>query len=197
MVTDDVTRRRLPSQAALSAASGRTIPDVLGDDLAVLFVGINPGLVSAATGHHFARPGNRFWPVLHDAGFSPAILTPDRQAELPALGLGITNLVARSTASAAELSADELRAGAERLEGLARRCRPRFVAFLGLTTYRTAFGRHAATVGEQAGELAGARIWVLPNPSGLNAGWSRARLAEAYAALRREALPHPEDEQPG
>jgi TDG/mug DNA glycosylase family protein len=168
----------------------RPIPDVLGPDLVVLFVGINPGLVSGATGHHFARPGNRFWPVLHDAGFTPRVLRPDEQHELPALGLGITNLVSRVTATAAELSDDELRTGAIRLERLEAELHPRFVAFLGLTTYRTAFGRRGASVGEQPERLGNARIWVLPNPSGLNAGWSRGRLTEAYGALRVVALPH-------
>lgn len=167
-----------------------SIPDILGPGLAVLFVGINPGLVSGATGHHFARPGNRFWPVLHDAGFTPRLLRPDEQDELPALGLGITNLVARVTATAAELSGDELRAGAVRLEPLVADLDPAFVAFLGLTTYRTAFARRDATVGEQPERLGRARVWVLPNPSGLNAGWSRSRLTEAYGELRRAALPH-------
>ncbi|MFN8621931.1 MAG: G/U mismatch-specific DNA glycosylase [Chloroflexota bacterium] len=187
---------RLPSPTELAAAAGRTIPDVLGDGLAVLFVGINPGLVSGATGHHFARPGNRFWPVLHAAGFTPRLLRPDEQDELPALGLGITNLVARTTATAAELTDEELRAGATRLAGVVAARRPRFVAFLGLTTYRVAFGRRDATVGEQPEPLEGARTWVLPNPSGLNAGWSRERLTEAYTALRRAALPRPGDLPP-
>jgi TDG/mug DNA glycosylase family protein len=189
-------RSPTPTPDQLLAAIGRTIPDVMASDLAVLFVGINPGLVSGATGHHFARSGNRFWPVLHDAGFTPRILRPAEQAELPALGLGITNLVARATATAADLPDEELRAGAAALRDKVARSRPRFVAFLGLTTYRTAFGNRHARVGEQPGRLAGARTWVLPNPSGLNAGWSRARLAEAYAALRRAALPHPEDQRP-
>jgi TDG/mug DNA glycosylase family protein len=168
----------------------RSIPDVLGPDLQVLFVGINPGLFSGASGHHFARPGNRFWPVLYAAGFTPRLLRPDEQDLLPALGLGITNLVTRVTATAAELSDAELRAGGRRVEVLVRDLRPRHVAFLGLTTYRVAFSRRGATVGEQAERLADARTWVLPNPSGLNAGWSRTRLVEAYGSLRRAALPH-------
>jgi double-stranded uracil-DNA glycosylase len=180
--------RALPSPTELAAAAGRSIPDVLGPGLAVLFVGINPGLVSGATGHHFARPGNRFWPVLHDAGFTPRALRPDEQDLLPGLGLGITNLVARATAGAAELSDDELRAGGRRLERLIASLEPRFVAFLGLTTYRVAFGRRDAAVGEQPDRLSGARSWVLPNPSGLNAGWSRERLTDAYAALHRAVI---------
>lgn len=172
------------------APTAGSIPDVLGPDLRVLFVGINPGLVSGASGHHFARPGNRFWRVLDEAGFTPRLLRPDEQDLLPALGLGITNLVTRVTATAAELSDDELRAGAGRVEVLVRDLGPRHVAFLGLTTYRIAFGRRGAVVGEQAERLADTRTWVLPNPSGLNAGWSRARLVEAYGALRQAALPH-------
>lgn len=172
------------------APDARSIPDVLGPDLRVLFVGINPGLVSGASGHHFARPGNRFWPVLYEAGFTARLLRPDEQDLLPASGLGITNLVTRVTATAAELADEELRAGGRRVEALVRDLGPRHVAFLGLTTYRVAFGRRGATVGEQTERLAEARIWVLPNPSGLNAGWSKARLVEAYGALRRAALPH-------
>jgi len=195
-MTEDPIQRRAPDAGA-RATGCRTIEDVIADGLAVLFVGINPGLVSGATGHHFARPGNRFWPVLHDAGFTPRLLRPDEQDALPPLGLGITNLVARTTATAAELTEEELRAGGERLVELVTRIRPRFVAFLGLTTYRVAFGRRDATVGEQPGELAGARVWVLPNPSGLNAGWSRARLTDAYTPVRRAALPHPDDPRAG
>lgn len=122
----------------------RPVPDLLGPDLAVLFVGINPGTISGETGHHFARPGNRFWPVLHEAGFTPRRLRPDEQALLPALGLGITNLVPRVTASAAELSDVELRAGGRRVERLVAELHPRVVAFLGLTTYCVAYGRRAS-----------------------------------------------------
>src|SRR5690242_4257014 len=132
---------RRPTRAELLAAVGRRVPDLLAPDLRVLFVGINPGLYSGAVGHHFARPGNRFWPVLHAAGFTDRLLSPFGERELLAAGLGITNLVARTTASAAELARDELVRGAGRLEAKVRRHRPRHVAFLGLDAYRVALGR--------------------------------------------------------
>jgi double-stranded uracil-DNA glycosylase len=171
----------------LEAARNRTIPDVLpepGADFAVLFCGINPGLYSAATGWHFARPGNRFWPALHLSGFTPRLLAPREQDLLPALGLGITNLVARATAQAAELDAAELRAGREHLAALARRHRPRVVAIAGVTAYRTAFGQPRASTGPQQDRLGGVRLWVLPNPSGLNAHTSVPLLAEEMRKLR-------------
>jgi TDG/mug DNA glycosylase family protein len=173
------------------------VPDLVAPGLSVLFVGINPGLISGATGHHFARPGNRFWPVLHAAGFTPRRLAPAEQAALLELGLGITNLVSRTTAAASELTSDELRDGGRRVVALAASLEPRFVAYLGLTTYRVAFGRPSATVGEQSDPTGPARTWVLPNPSGLNAGWSHDRLTRAYAELRRVALPSAQDEPPG
>jgi double-stranded uracil-DNA glycosylase len=171
----------------LEAARNRTLPDVLpepGANFAVLFCGINPGLYSAATGWHFARPGNRFWPALHLSGFTPRLLAPSEQDQLPALGLGITNLVARPTAQAAELDAAELKAGREHLAALARTHRPRVVAIAGVTAYRTAFGQPKATTGPQTDQLGAARLWVLPNPSGLNASWTLPRLAEAFRELR-------------
>ncbi len=161
-----------------------TLRDVIADDLDVLFVGINPGLVSGATGHHFARPGNRFWPALHRAGLTDRQLAPGEQRELLAAGIGITNLVGRTTARADELSADELRAGARRLERLIRRRRPRRVAVLGVTAYRTAFERPKASLGPQPEPLAGAELWVLPNPSGLNAHYQLPALAAAFEELR-------------
>jgi double-stranded uracil-DNA glycosylase len=163
-----------------------TVPDVLGPDLDVLFCGINPGLLSAATGHHFARPGNRFWPALHLSGFTPRLLTPAEQDELPRYGLGITNLVARATAKAEELTAEELRAGGERLAGLAHQHRPGVVAVVGVTAYRTAFGRRRATVGPQPESLGDARLWVLPNPSGLNAHWQLPDFVRVFRQLRLE-----------
>ena len=179
-----------PTAAELAAARGRTIRDVIAADLDVLFCGINPGLYSAATGHHFARPGNRFWPALHAAGFTPRLLTPREERELPALGCGITNLVARGTASAAELAPDELRHGRRILERKVRRYRPRWVAIVGVTAYRIAFERPHAVLGEQAERLAGASLWVLPNPSGLNAHHRPADFGRAFAALRRR-VSHP------
>jgi TDG/mug DNA glycosylase family protein len=160
------------------------VPDLLASRLTVLFCGINPGLYSAATRHHFARPGNRFWPALYAAGFSDRLLEPWEEDRLLPRGYGITNLVARATAGADELAREELVAGRRRLERVVRRHRPRWVAVLGLGAYRTAFGRPLATVGEQAEPLAGAGLWVLPNPSGLNAHYQLADLVREFAALR-------------
>jgi TDG/mug DNA glycosylase family protein len=179
-----------PGPAELAAARNRTIPDVLpppGQPLRVLFCGINPGLYSAATGWHFARPGNRFWPALHQSGFTPRRLAPCEQHLLPGYGLGITNLVARATAQASELDAAELRAGRERLLALVQRSRPRILAIAGVTAYRTAFGQPRATTGPQPGTLGGARVWALPNPSGLNAHWTLDSIAAEFAAVRAAA----------
>ena len=174
-----------PTPADLAAAAGRQVPDVLAPGLRVLFCGINPGLWSAAVGHHFARPGNRFWRALHLGGFTARLLAPEEEAELLALGLGITNLVDRASAAAADLTPEELRSGAERLAAKTRPARPEVVAVLGVGAYRTAFARPKATVGPQLGPIGGARAWVLPNPSGLNAHYQLADLAAAFADLRR------------
>ena len=174
-----------PSPEDLRRATDRTIPDLVGPGLRVLFCGINPGLWSGATGLHFARPGNRFWKVLHGAGFVDRVLDPAEQRFLPSLGIGITNLVARTTAAAGELSAEELRAGAVTLERRVRRLRPGAVAVVGMQAYRTAFRRPRAGMGRQEEELAGAALWVLPNPSGLQARYQLAEMVEAYGALRR------------
>jgi TDG/mug DNA glycosylase family protein len=174
--------------ADLKAARALTIADVLpgeGDPpLRVLFCGINPGLVSAATGHHFARPGNRFWPVLHRSGFTPRQLRPAEQGELRALGLGVTNMVARASARADELTPDELAAGGERLRALVADVRPAWLAVVGITAYRAAFAEPRAVVGPQERTLGGTRIWVLPNPSGLNAHWPVEAMTEEFARLR-------------
>jgi TDG/mug DNA glycosylase family protein len=175
------------SPADLAAARNRTIPDVLpppGAPLQVLFCGINPSLYSAATGWHFARPGNRFWPALHLSGFTPRRLAPREQHLLAGYGLGITNLVARATAQASELDAAELQAGGERLLALVADRHPRILAVAGVTAYRTAFGHSQATIGPQPDPLAGTRVWVLPNPSGLNALWTTPKLIEAFRDLR-------------
>jgi TDG/mug DNA glycosylase family protein len=172
-----------PTSAQLKAAFGRTIKDVVAKDLDVLFCGINPGLYSGATGNHFARPGNRFWPALHAAGFTPRRLEPWEKRELIRFGCGITNLVARATATAAEISDAELRAGRGRLERLIRRLRPRVVAVVGIGAYRAAFERPRATLGLQPEKLAGAALWVLPNTSGLNANHRPADFARAFAEL--------------
>jgi TDG/mug DNA glycosylase family protein len=160
------------------------LPDVVASGLRVLFCGINPGLYSAATGHHFARPGNRFWRTLHEAGFTERRLAPAEQRLLLARGIGLTNLVARATASAAELSPRELAAGRRLLEAKVRRLRPRAVAVLGLGAYRHAFARPRAGVGLQPERVAEAALWVLPNPSGLNAHYQLGDLAALYRALR-------------
>jgi TDG/mug DNA glycosylase family protein len=176
-----------PTPAQVAAAAGRTIPDVVGSGLRVLFSGINPSLYSAATGHHFARPGNRFWPALHLAGITPRLLHPSEQAVLPSLGLGITNVVARATARADELSPAELVAGGEILAALVARWQPSYLAVLGVTAYRTAFGRRAAGIGPQAERVGGVPVWVLPNPSGLNAHFQLDRLAVEFGRLRAAA----------
>jgi TDG/mug DNA glycosylase family protein len=178
---------RRPTRADLAAAAALTIPDVTGPGLRVLFSGINPGLYSAATGHHFARPGNRFWPALHQSGFTDRQLRPDEQDLLPALGLGITNIVPRASARADELTPAELRAGGLRLAQLTGQVRPRYLAILGITAYRTAFGRPRAVIGPQPDLAGGARVWVLPNPSGLNAHWNAVGLAAAFGELRAAA----------
>jgi TDG/mug DNA glycosylase family protein len=178
-----------PTPAEIAAAYGKRVPDVLGPGLRVLFCGINPSLYSAAVGHHFARPGNRFWPALHRGGFTPRLLSPFEDADLPAHGCGVTNLVDRATATADALTAKELVAGARKLARKARRCRPALVAFLGITAYRTAFGHKAAALGRQAAAFAGAAVWILPNPSGLNAHYQLADLAALFAELRRAAFP--------
>ena len=173
-----------PTKAELQAAYGRTVPDLVRPGLAVLLCGINPSLWSGAVGLHFATPGNRLWPTLHAAGWTPRRLQPRETDEVLAAGLGITNLVMRATARADELTDDELRAGLPRLESLAVRVQPRFVAFLGMTSFRIATGDRKAAVGPVDRRIGGARAWLLPNPSGLNASWQLPRLAEAYAELR-------------
>ena len=178
---------RRPTRDEVAAAAGRTIPDLVGPGLRVLFSGINPSLYSAATGHHFARPGNRFWPALHRSGFTERLLHPSEQFTLPAQGLGITNVVARATARADELSPAELIEGGALLAALVDRWRPRFLAVLGVTAYRTAFGHPKAGMGRQPDEIAGVPVWVLPNPSGLNAHYTVETLAAAFAALRAAA----------
>jgi TDG/mug DNA glycosylase family protein len=157
---------------------------ILGPALRVVFVGINPSLRSAEVGHHFARPGNRFWPTLHAAGFTPRLLRPDEDAELPSYGIGVTNIAFRPTRAAAELSDDELREGAAELESVVRAHAPRLVAVVGLTAYRTAFDRPKATMGVQPETIGGRPVWVLPNPSGLNAHYKPADFARLYAEAR-------------
>ena len=173
-----------PTRAELLAAAERTVPDVVAPGLRVLFCGINPGLYTAWAGHHFARPGNRFWPALHASGFTSRQLRPDEEQELLTLGLGVTNVVARATATAAELGRDELRQGGLRLVELAERWSPTYVAVLGVTAYRAALGEARAVLGRQDRRLGPAGVWVLPNPSGLNAHHQPADLARLFGELR-------------
>jgi TDG/mug DNA glycosylase family protein len=173
-----------PTRADLLAAQAKTLRDVIAPGLRILFCGINPGLYSGATGFHFARPGNRFWPTLHQAGFTPHLLSPSEQRELLALGYGITNLVARTTATADELTIEELLAGRKRLENKVKRYQPRIVAVLGIGAYRTAFQEPKAALGRQHRKLANAALWILPNPSGLNAHYQLPDLVKKFRILR-------------
>jgi TDG/mug DNA glycosylase family protein len=182
------TERR-PTREQLLGAYGAVIPDLLAPELRVLLVGINPSLYSGWTGRHFARPGNRLWRTLAEAGFTDRLLHPSETEAITAAGLGITNLVARATARADELTTEEIHAGVEPLRRLVRSCRrrwggPTHVAFLGVSTFRIAFARPRATVGDQEERLEGAEVWVLPNPSGLNAHYQQPALTASYAALR-------------
>jgi double-stranded uracil-DNA glycosylase len=179
-------RPRGPSRDELVAAADRRVDPVVAADLRVLFCGINPGLWTAWAGHHFARPGNRFWPTLHRSGFTPRRFDPAEQAQLLDLGLGITNVVDRATATAAELSRAELAAGGRHLTEFVRQWRPAYLAVLGVTAYRSAFAEPKATVGPQSRAIGGTAVWVLPNPSGLNAHWTPTGLAQVFAGFRDE-----------
>lgn len=172
-----------PTRAEIAAAYGRTIPDVVGPGLHVLFCGINPSLYSAAVGHHFARPGNRFWPTLRASGFTDRLLSPFEDATLLDRGYGLTNLVRRATATADELTTDELVAGGRRLSRLVRRYRPGVVAFLGVTAYRAAFARPKAMLGQRCEPIGTSAVWVLPNPSGLNAHFQLDQLTRVFGQL--------------
>jgi double-stranded uracil-DNA glycosylase len=161
--------------------------DIGGPGLTVLFVGINPSLRSAEVGHNFARPGNRFWPTLYAAGFTPRLLSPQEDGLLPSFGVGVVNFVSRATRAASELTTGELRAGAEKLEVTVRAWAPRLVAPLGVVAYRAAFARPRAGIGLQDEQVGGRPVWVLPNPSGLNAHYKPAELAQLYAEAGRYA----------
>jgi double-stranded uracil-DNA glycosylase len=175
-----------PTKEQIAAAAGKTLPDVIAPALDVLFCGINPGLYTAAVGHHFGRPGNRFWPVLHRAGFTPRLFDPSEQRALLPLGYGITNLVARATTAADELTAEELVGGARTLERKVRRFAPRFLAVVGIQAYRTAFARPRAKLGLQEETIGATRVWVLPNPSGLNAHYRAGEMVFLFRELREE-----------
>ncbi len=173
-----------PTKAQLLAAVTKTVPDVIKPDLDVLFCGINPGLYTAAVGHHFARPGNRFWPAIHQAGFTPRLISPFDEHLLLEWGLGITNMVMRATATADQLTAEELLAGAKALTKKILKYRPRFAAMIGVGAYRCAFERKAAAVGLQEETIGETKLWVLPNPSGLNAHYQLSDLAALFRMLK-------------
>ena len=176
-----------PTKQQLVEAAGKTVPDVIGPHLRVLFCGINPGLYTAAVGHHFARPGNRFWPALHRSGFTDRLLSPFEERELLELGLGITNVAARATASASELTREDFVEGGRALKAKVRRYRPRIIAILGVGAYRQAFAQPKAVIGEQTERIVSARVWVLPNPSGLNANYQLPDLVKLFRELRQAA----------
>jgi double-stranded uracil-DNA glycosylase len=174
---------RKPTESELKAARHKKVPDILAPNLHVLFCGINPGIYSAAVGHHFARPGNRFWPALHASGFTDRLFTPDEDRDLLRLGYGLTNIVARTTASAKELANDELVDGGLRLTRKVVKYQPRVLAILGVSAYRTAFYQPHAALGEQPERCGDTRLWVLPNPSGLNAHYTLSKLAAQFHEL--------------
>jgi TDG/mug DNA glycosylase family protein len=175
-----------PTRKQLDAANGKTIPDIIAPKLKVLFSGINPGLYSAAVQHHFARPGNRFWPALHAGGFTPRVFSPFEERELLKLGLGITNIVDFASATAESLTRADYLAGGKTLTAKVKRYRPRFLAIVGMGAYRVSFGDPHARVGPQERTIGSTRLWVLPNPSGLNAHYQPRDLAKEFARLRRE-----------
>jgi len=182
-----MSKREKPTREDLAAAHGvETVPDILGPNLSVLFVGINPGLYSGATGYHFARPGNRFWPALHRSGFTPRLLSPSEEHLLPEYGVGISKLVQRATATAAELGDEELRKGGMRVRRLVRKWKPRAVCFLGVGAYCQAYSlnRPAGGVGIQPEDFEGAPLWVLPNPSGLNANYQMPDFVRLFGEVR-------------
>ena len=166
-------------------AAGKTLPDVIAPDLRVLFCGINPGLYTAAVGHHFARPGNRFWPALHRSGFTDRLLSPFEEDELLESGIGITNVVPHATATAAQLTREHFVVGGAQLAAKVLQFRPRMIAILGVGAYRQAFDQPKAVIGEQPQGIHSARVWVLPNPSGLNANYQLPDLVKLFRKLRQ------------
>ncbi|HXD34654.1 MAG TPA: G/U mismatch-specific DNA glycosylase [Pyrinomonadaceae bacterium] len=176
-----------PTREQILAAEGKTIRDVIAPNLKILFAGINPGLYTAAVGHHFARPGNRFWAALHDAGFTDRLLSAFEERELLKDGYGITNVASRATATADRLTKEEILTGGKRLVAKVRRYRPEILAILGLGAYRVAFNQPKAVIGRQEEKITDTAIWVLPNPSGLNANYQRPDLARLFRELRLAA----------
>jgi TDG/mug DNA glycosylase family protein len=180
-----------PTRAELLAAAHNTVTDVIAPNLRILFCGINPGLYTAYTGHHFARPGNRFWPALHLGGFTPRLFSPAEEQLLLPLGYGITNLVPRASATADELTKEELIAGGARLAAKVQQYTPAVLAVLGVGAYRSAFGKPKAAIGLQPQMIGETQVWVLPNPSGLNAHYTLEGLGAVFAELRQAAHPQP------
>lgn len=172
-------------------ARNNTVPDIIDHGLEILFCGINPGLYTAVTGHHFARPGNRFWPALHAGRLTPRLLHPSEQNVLSEYGYGITNLVARATATAAELERDEIIQGGQVLRDKVMRYKPRCLAILGIGTYRQAFRKRDAVIGPQPECIGSTRVWLLPNPSGLNAHYTPKAFGELFADLKHFASSQP------
>jgi len=181
-----ITKPFKPTEQQLIDAHRKTLPDVIAPNLRVLFCGINPGLYTAAVGHHFARPGNRFWPALHLSGFTERLVSPFEERDLLQSGIGISNVVPHATASAAELTREDFIAGGRTLAAKIKRYRPRIVAILGLGAYRSAFDKPKAVVGDQGEPIHDARLWVLPNPSGLNANYQLPDLVRLFKELRTE-----------
>jgi TDG/mug DNA glycosylase family protein len=174
-----------PTKEQIAAAEGKTVRDVIAPNLRVLFCGINPGLYTAAVSHHFARPGNRFWPVLFAAGFTERLLSPFEERELLQGGYGITNVVMRATAAADHLNEEEIIAGGRRLVAQVQRYQPKFLAILGLLAYRVAFNQSKAIVGRQEERICDTIVWVLPNPSGLNANYQQKDLVRLFKQLKK------------
>ena len=176
-----------PTKQQLADAAGKTLPDVIAPNLRVLFCGINPGLYTAAVGHHFARPGNRFWPALYKSGFTSRLVSPFDERELLNNRIGISNVVPHATAAASELTKEDFINGGRILAAKIKKYQPRIVAVLGVGAYRVAFANPKATIGEQNGRIHSARVWVLPNPSGLNANYQLPELVELFKELRKAA----------
>jgi TDG/mug DNA glycosylase family protein len=180
-----MSRTTKPTKEDLIAAAGKTVPDIIAPNLRVLFCGINPSVYSAVVGHHFARPGNRFWPTLYKGGFTPRLLKPYEDQELLRYGYGITNLVERATVAAAELTADELAIGGKQLRNRVEHYQPRVLAVLGISAYRLAFNQPRAVLGQQPETIEPTQVYVLPNPSGLNAHYPPADLARVFGEFRQ------------
>jgi TDG/mug DNA glycosylase family protein len=183
-VITEMDHRRKPTRDELAAAVDRTVPDLIQPNLTVLFVGINPGLYTAAIGHHFGRPGNRFWKALDTAGFTPRLFSPDESDQLLDLGYGITNIVPRATLRASDLTSDELLAGKDVLVAKILKYKPEYAAILGIESYRKAFAKKDMRIGLQDDTIGSTRLWVLPNPSGLNAHFTPQKLTEVFLEFK-------------